>query len=423
MVGLEIQAGGELLARSRQRARGLFAGVFEANDQIFATPAQLLDHIVADLPERHRDVLALLGKRMGDAFGSLVDLLADEIADGRQVLRQIDMHIVDGRTHLFGLPHQRVALVRQILQQSADPDLVVAVGALERGHLVAHHCFEFARPRQRPLDAVAHGRDFTADRLSDGDDRFACNTLWFGKPHGDLRHRLRDQPQLLGAPGHVRHTEEENNRQQCCRAEPDQDRQRRVIGAERGADVAQIGPGKRETADDPGAGEYRGDEIGGAGRAVLQRAQYLADRLLIVVGGGISALVACRRTDLLGFEKIWSGNRRTVVPVLVRGGVFGNAFRAVIRQIVVVADFERFLDRRQRRLGRIHDLFRIVGHIGRRLANYAGLGRPERTRPHPRARDRSVTHPHEGSPALMSYCQAPSYSSGGSKETELLTSF
>ena len=197
MVGLEIEAGGKLVTGRRERTRGLFAGAFQAHDQVFAAHAQLLDHIVADLPERHRDVLALLGERVGDAFGRLVDLLADEIADGRQILRQIDVHVVDGGAHLFGLADQRVALVGEILQQAADAHLVVAVGAFERRHFVAHHRFEFARPRQRPLDAVAHGGDFAADRLSDRDDRFTRDAFRLGKTHGDLRHRLRDQPQLL----------------------------------------------------------------------------------------------------------------------------------------------------------------------------------------------------------------------------------
>ena len=160
---------------------------------------------------------------MGDALGRLVDLLADEIADGRQILRQIDVDVVDGGAHLLGLPDQRVALVGEILQQAADAHLVVAVGAFERRDFVAHQRFEFARARQRALDAVAHGRDFAADRLSDGDDGIARHALRLGEPHGDLRHRLRDQPQFLRAPGHVRHAEEEDDRQQRRRAKPDHD--------------------------------------------------------------------------------------------------------------------------------------------------------------------------------------------------------
>ena len=73
------------------------------------------DHVVAGVAERERDVLALLGQRMGDALRRLVDLLADEIADRGDVLRQIEMDTVDGVAHLLGLADQRVALVAEIL--------------------------------------------------------------------------------------------------------------------------------------------------------------------------------------------------------------------------------------------------------------------------------------------------------------------
>ena len=260
MIGFEIQTGGELIAGGGERARGFFAGRFQAHDQVFAAPAQLLDHVVADLTQRQRDLLALLGQRMGDALGRLVDLLADEIADGREILRQVDMDIVDGGAHLLGLPDQRVALIGQILKEPANANLIVAVSSLERRDLVAHQRFKLARARQRALDAVAHGRDLAADRLSDGDDRIARHPLRLGEPHRDLRHRLRNEPQFLGAPGHVGDAEEENDRQQRRGAEPDQDRQRRVVGAERGIDVAEIGDGEGKAADDPDRRQNRGDK-------------------------------------------------------------------------------------------------------------------------------------------------------------------
>ena len=108
-----------------------------------------------------------------------------------------------------------------------------------------------------------------------------------------------------------------------------------------------------------------------------------------------------------------------VAPALGGGAAerSGDAFRLAIG-LVVVADFERFLDRRQRRFGRIHYLLRVVGHVGRRLACYAGLGRPKQAQAAPRARDRSNPPSAYRAPlALMSYCRSPSYRSGGSKET------
>ncbi len=123
------------------------------------------------------------------------------------------MNIVDRGANLLGLADQRVALAGEILQQPANPYFVVAIGAFERRHLVLHQGFELARPRQRPLDAVAHGGDLAADGLADRDDGIPGHALGLGKPHGDACHRLGDQAQFLGAPGHVRYAEKENDRQ------------------------------------------------------------------------------------------------------------------------------------------------------------------------------------------------------------------
>ena len=43
---------------------------------------------------------------MGDALRGVVDLLADQIADGGKILRQIDVDVVDCGADLFGLPDQ-----------------------------------------------------------------------------------------------------------------------------------------------------------------------------------------------------------------------------------------------------------------------------------------------------------------------------
>ena len=284
VIGLKIKVRAETLARHGDRARGLVAGSLQAIEQIAAALAQLLNHIVADLAERERDLLAPLGQRMGDALRGLVDLLADEVADRGQILREIDVHVIDGGAHLLGLPDQRVALVGEILQQPANPYLVFAVGAFERGNLALHQRLQLARARQRPLDAVAHGRDLAADRLSDSHDGIPCHAFGFGEPHGDPRHRLRDQAQFLRAPGHVGHAEKEDDRQQRRGAKTDHQRDRRAVGTERGMDVRKIDPREREAADNPDAGKRRGDEIGRARGPTLQRLQDLADRLLIVVG-------------------------------------------------------------------------------------------------------------------------------------------
>ena len=88
-------------------------------------------------------------------------------------MRKIEMHAGDGVAHLLGLADQRVALMRERLEQAADADFVVVVGALERGHFVGDQRFELGGAGQRPLDAVAHGGDLAADGLAHGDDGIA----------------------------------------------------------------------------------------------------------------------------------------------------------------------------------------------------------------------------------------------------------
>jgi len=179
----------------------------------------------------------------------------------REVLRQVDVDVVDGGPHLLGLADQGVALVREVLEQPADADFVVAIGALERRDLVLHQRFELAGARQRPLDAVAHGGDLAADRLTDGDDGIARHALRLGEPHRDLRHGLRDQTQFLGAPGHMRDAEEEDDGQQRRGAEPDDQRGRRMAAAESGVEVGEIGDRQRQASNHPNGGKCRGDEI------------------------------------------------------------------------------------------------------------------------------------------------------------------
>ena len=193
---------------------GFLAGALQALQQVAAALAERADHGVAGAAERERDVLALLGQRLGDLLGAVVDLCGDVVADRGNVVRQIEMHAGDGVAHLLGLADQGVALMRERLEQAADADFVVVVGALERGDFVGDQRFELGGARQRALDAVAHRRDLAADGLADGDDGLAGDLFRLGEPHGDARHRLGDQAHLLRAPHHVgQHVEEHDRRQ------------------------------------------------------------------------------------------------------------------------------------------------------------------------------------------------------------------
>ncbi len=192
--------------------------------------------------------------------------------------------------------------------------------------------------------------------------------------------------------------EEENDRQQGGGAEPDDGCHRRVARTERRADVAEVRPGQRHATHDPGGRKNHRHQIGGSGRAILQRAQDLADRLLVVIGR-MGARAADRTADVFRLEPMLAVERRAVAPLVMRM-MLGELLGLTARQIVaVIPHLQSLLNRRERRLGRIHDLLRIVGHVGCRLANYAGLGRPSKTRPHQRARvDPLSTHPHEDFP-------------------------
>ena len=203
VVGLEVEGRGQPVAGRGDRLAGFGAGQFQPFEQVAAALAKRLDHGVAGMAERARDVLALFGQRVGDPARGLVDLLGDEVADLRNVAAEIEMHAVDGIADLFGLADQRVALLAEVLQQAADAHFVVVVGVLQRRDFVGDQRLEFGGARQRAFDAVAHGGDLAADRLADRDDRFARDRLGLGEPHRDLGHRLRDQPQLLRAPRHV----------------------------------------------------------------------------------------------------------------------------------------------------------------------------------------------------------------------------
>ena len=224
---------------------------FQALQQVAAALAELLDHVVAGMAERAGDVLAFLGERHGDAARRVVDLLGDELADLRNVVAEVEMHAVDGVADLLGLSDQRVALAAEILQQRADAHFVVVVGVFERRHLVGDQRLELGGARERALDAVAHGRDFAADRLADGDDRFARDRLRLGEPHRDFRHRLRDQPHLLRAHRHVGEHVEEHDRREIDRAEHREHRRGQAGRAERGLEFGKIEPAEQEAADHP----------------------------------------------------------------------------------------------------------------------------------------------------------------------------
>ena len=289
VIGLDVDVRRHLVARGFERARDFLAGARHLLEQVAAALADRLDHGVAGASERERDVLALLGQRAGHALRGVVDARRHHLAHRRDVLGEAEMHAGDRVAHLLGLSDQAVALVGEVLDQAADAQLVVVVGALQRRDLVVHQRFQLGGARERALHAVAHGGDLAADRLSDRHDRLARDRLRLGEPHRGLGHRARDDAQLLRAADHVRDHVEQQHRQRDAGREREQRRMHAL--AERGPQVAaEIGRPDQHAEDDPGDREEERGRIGRARGTLLQRLQHLPDRLAVVIGGALDRL-------------------------------------------------------------------------------------------------------------------------------------
>ncbi len=365
-VGLEVEARGQAFARGFDRAGGVVAGALQPLQQVGTAFAELFDHGVAGGAERDRDLLALLGERAGDALRRLVDALGDELAHRGDVVGQIEMDVGDGVADLLGLSDQGLALLGEAVEQVADAQLVVVVGALQRRYLVVDERLELGGARQRPLDAVAHGRDFAADRLADGDDRIARHGVGLGEAQRRLGHGMSDHAQFLGARQHVGERIEEHDGREHAADDAEESRNRGEDVAEQRAQLAAEADHQPDRADDPDDGEQRGDGERDTSRLALHRLQDLADRLLVVVGGlhDFPVVNGCGHPRI---ERLVPADRRDPGDALaaLAGGLGGGRDRRRDRRCGVgVAHIERVLDRRKRHLGRILALLRVDRHVG-----------------------------------------------------------
>ncbi len=365
VVGLDVQARRHLVAGGFQRAADVVAGAVEVVEQVAAALADGVDHRIAGAPERQRDVLALLGERAGDPLRRVVDAGRDHLADRGDVLGQAEVHAGERVADLLGLADQGVALVGEVLDQAADAQLVVVIGALELGDLVVHQRLELGGAGERALDAVAHGGDLAADRLADRDHGLARDRLRLGEPHRHVGHRAGDEAQLLRPAHHVGEHEEEGDRHDDRAENPKQLRRRRALADQVGEVGAEIADGKRDAEPAPHQREQGRAEIG-IDRRPLQRLQHLSDRLAIVIGGAarlFDARLLRRERGAVEEQILIDGG--APAPVLARrlglerarGGSAGRRRRLAFAQI------ESVLDRRQSCLGRVLHLLWGVGHV------------------------------------------------------------
>ncbi len=131
VAGLEVETGGEAFGGVEHRAGGLRAGFLKAVEQVAAALAEREDHVVAGVGEGRGDMGAALFQRACDAFRDFVDARGDRVRDQCNVVAEIDLHAGNGAADLLGLADQVVALVGDVLEQGADANFVVAIGALE----------------------------------------------------------------------------------------------------------------------------------------------------------------------------------------------------------------------------------------------------------------------------------------------------
>ena len=305
-------------------------------------------------------------------------------------MRQIEVDAGDGVAHVLGLIDQRLALIGELAEQVADAHFVVVVGALERGDFVVHQRFQLGGAGKRALDAVAHGGDFAADGLADGDDLLARGGFRLRQPHRHLGHGLGDQTQVLRAAEHVGDRVEDNHRHGDGADEPDDGGNAAARGGEQGLQFPAIEKRGSKRAGGPDESRNAGDDIRRARRAAVHGLQYSAEIGAVVIGG-----LARRR--LVGFpsgrlrllpEQV-GGRRRGLHGIVVGGGRSGGL--AGPRRL---AGAERFPDGAQRLFGRIGGFLRDIRHFGCRLAITPDCRGPSRhpLQAAPRAREPAASH-------------------------------
>ncbi len=133
-------------------------------------------------------------------------------ADDGQFFLDLFLGADNGRADALGMVDDRVAFGGQLLHEAAHAQFIVRIAALERVDLGMNKRFELGGTGNRALDAVIHGRNFAAHRLTDGHNAVGGNSFRLGKTKRDFRHRAGGVAQVARARHHDREGKEQHDR-------------------------------------------------------------------------------------------------------------------------------------------------------------------------------------------------------------------
>ena len=105
----------------------------------------MLGHLALRLLHLLGGLVAAGDEELGELKPALGELLVDRAARGGDVAGDLRADALQRLAHPLAVIGKRLALTRELADQAADADFVLAVGALERRHFVVHQRLELAR--------------------------------------------------------------------------------------------------------------------------------------------------------------------------------------------------------------------------------------------------------------------------------------
>ncbi len=277
---------GHVEAGRRDLVVDAFSRDGQAIDEFAGAGRDLLDHLLAGARERLGDLLAPLVEQGADAAAGVIHRVGDAAGGHLHVGREVLVCAHDGGAQRGGIVVDRVTLVGELIQEHADLELVLGVGAFELRNLAVNQRLQLAGARHRPLDAVAHRRDFAADRLTQREDGIGSDRLRLGEAGGGLGHDAGRIAHFGRPPDKTCDREHQHHRQQGCHG--DRHHGRRIDRSEiaaRGLDAGVMGV-ENVVADgsQPADGQQDGEPERPTRGPHLQTLQR-GGRAAVIVGG------------------------------------------------------------------------------------------------------------------------------------------